>query len=211
MSGLAAARDGTGRPWWAGGGGGEGSQRGEQPYGVRRPYLASGLCCERSIKAAHTDRTVEPAPPVCAPVCVLCVCVLCCRYDTANFLDKNKDYVVPEHQVLLSASSQAFVSALFTDKEGADAPEAGGGGGRGRAAASRGVKFNSVGSQFKKQLGELMVQLHAMEPHYVRCIKPNESAQVRRRLLGGCLCGHLGVAFVVLAWHVGRAASGYGI
>ena len=34
-------------------------------------------------------------------------------------------------------------------------------------------KFNSVGSQFKKQLGELMTQLHAMEPHYIRCIKPN--------------------------------------
>ena len=34
-------------------------------------------------------------------------------------------------------------------------------------------KFNSVGSQFKKQLGELMTQLNAMEPHYIRCIKPN--------------------------------------
>jgi hypothetical protein len=30
-----------------------------------------------------------------------------------------------------------------------------------------------VGSQFKKQLGELMSQLHTMEPHYVRCVKPN--------------------------------------
>ncbi len=34
-------------------------------------------------------------------------------------------------------------------------------------------KFNSVGSQFKKQLSELMVKLHSMEPHYIRCIKPN--------------------------------------
>ena len=34
-------------------------------------------------------------------------------------------------------------------------------------------KFNSVGSQFKKQLGELMTQLQSMEPHYIRCIKPN--------------------------------------
>jgi myosin-5 len=34
-------------------------------------------------------------------------------------------------------------------------------------------KFNSVGSQFKRQLGELMAQLGRMEPHYIRCIKPN--------------------------------------
>ncbi len=42
-----------------------------------------------------------------------------------------------------------------------------------RGGPFRGVKFNSVGSQFKKQLAELMTALHAMEPHYIRCIKPN--------------------------------------
>lgn len=31
----------------------------------------------------------------------------------------------------------------------------------------------SVGTQFKKQLAELMASLSTMEPHYVRCIKPN--------------------------------------
>jgi myosin heavy subunit len=36
-------------------------------------------------------------------------------------------------------------------------------------------KFNSVGSQFKRQLGELMSQLGRMEPHYIRCIKPNSA------------------------------------
>lgn len=38
-------------------------------------------------------------------------------------------------------------------------------------------KFNSVGSQFKRQLGELMAQLGRMEPHYIRCIKPNSANQ----------------------------------
>ncbi|GLC68235.1 hypothetical protein PLESTF_000665000 [Pleodorina starrii] len=99
------------------------------------------------------------------------------KYDTANFIDKNKDFVVPEHQALLGSSSQPFIAALFTemdaagDANGAAAPPPG------RRGAAKGVKFNSVGSQFKKQLAELMVQLHAMEPHYIRCIKPNESAQ----------------------------------
>lgn len=47
-----------------------------------------------------------------------------------------------------------------------------------KAAAPRAAfKFNSVGSQFKKQLGELMSQLLTMEPHYVRCVKPNSLNQ----------------------------------
>lgn len=70
-----------------------------------------------------------------------------------------------EHQSLLGSSSSAFVSQLFYEApEPADAR-----GGR----AFKGFKFNSVGSQFKKQLAELMTQLHTMEPHYIRCIKPN--------------------------------------
>ena len=45
-------------------------------------------------------------------------------------------------------------------------------GGRGDKVG-QGYKFSSVGSRFKRQLGELMEALHRMEPHYIRCIKPN--------------------------------------
>ena len=34
-------------------------------------------------------------------------------------------------------------------------------------------QFKSVGTRFKGQLGELMATLSAMEPHYIRCVKPN--------------------------------------
>ena len=37
----------------------------------------------------------------------------------------------------------------------------------------QGYKFSSVASRFKRQLAELMDALHRMEPHYIRCIKPN--------------------------------------
>ena len=87
-------------------------------------------------------------------------------YKTDNFLAKNRDFVVAEHQQLLGASAQAFVAALFPAE--ADAGAAGGG----RAALSS-YKFSSVGSRFKRQLADLMDALHRMEPHYVRCIKPN--------------------------------------
>ena len=43
---------------------------------------------------------------------------------------------------------------------------------KGKSGGS-GYKFSSVGTRFKRQLAELMEALHHMEPHYIRCIKPN--------------------------------------
>ncbi|XP_027118946.1 myosin-8-like [Coffea arabica] len=79
-------------------------------------------------------------------------------YQTELFLDKNKDYVVAEHQALLSASRCSFVASLFPPL-----PE----------ESSKTSKFSSIGSQFKQQLQTLLETLSATEPHYVRCVKPN--------------------------------------
>ncbi|XP_051133264.1 myosin-8-like [Andrographis paniculata] len=79
-------------------------------------------------------------------------------YQTDLFLDKNKDYVIAEHQALLSASGCSFVSGLFPPL-----PE----------ESSKSSKFSSIGSRFKMQLQSLLEILNATEPHYVRCIKPN--------------------------------------
>jgi myosin-5 len=104
-------------------------------------------------------------------------------YSTDNFLDKNKDYVVAEHQALLEGSALAFVRELFAPEQPAGAGSEGGGDGATpppppSSSSSRfaAFKFNSVGTQFKRQLAELMAQLNAMEPHYVRCIKPNAAS-----------------------------------
>ncbi|KAG5152142.1 hypothetical protein JHK84_028614 [Glycine max] len=79
-------------------------------------------------------------------------------YQSDQFLDKNKDYVVPEHQDLLSASKCYFVSGLFPPL-----PE----------ETSKSSKFSSIGSRFKLQLQSLMETLNSTEPHYIRCVKPN--------------------------------------
>ncbi|KAK1591991.1 hypothetical protein Q3G72_017291 [Acer saccharum] len=79
-------------------------------------------------------------------------------YQTELFLDKNKDYVVPEHQALLSASRCHFVPGLFPPL-----PE----------ESSKSSKFSSIGSRFKQQLQSLLETLSATEPHYIRCVKPN--------------------------------------
>ncbi|KAI3667969.1 hypothetical protein L6452_43040 [Arctium lappa] len=79
-------------------------------------------------------------------------------YQTELFLDKNKDYVIAEHQALLSASTCSFVSSLFpTSSED----------------SSKSSKFSSIGSRFKQQLQQLLETLSSTEPHYIRCVKPN--------------------------------------
>ncbi|KAL5222227.1 hypothetical protein ABZP36_026940 [Zizania latifolia] len=78
-------------------------------------------------------------------------------YQSDHFLDKNKDYVVVEHQELLNASRCSFVSVLFPP------------------ASEENTKSSksSIATRFKVQLHELMETLSSTEPHYIRCIKPN--------------------------------------
>ncbi|KAK7277524.1 hypothetical protein RJT34_22538 [Clitoria ternatea] len=80
------------------------------------------------------------------------------QYQSEQFLDKNKDYVVPEHQDMLSASKCSFVSGLFPPLS---------------EDAAKSSKFSSIGSRFKLQLQQLMDTLNMTEPHYIRCVKPN--------------------------------------
>ncbi|KAJ0718398.1 putative myosin ATPase [Helianthus annuus] len=84
------------------------------------------------------------------------------QYQSEQFLDKNKDYVVPEHQDLLGVSKCSFVAGLFP-------PVA--------EESSKSSKFSSIGSRFKLQLQQLMETLNATEPHYVRCVKPNNKLE----------------------------------
>ena len=183
-------------------------------------------------------------------------------YKTQNFLDKNRDFVVAEHQALMQASSETFTHLLFpsdpdavraaallsqcssragsganhlpraccarksrtvsdlpgcafelahpcvcltqfprhtalhfasllpiaaesrAEDPGAQAAKPGG------KNIGQGYKFASVASRFKRQLAELMDALHTMEPHYIRCIKPNSF----NRCAGSvCVCSGQGV------------------
>ncbi|KAG8055648.1 hypothetical protein GUJ93_ZPchr0001g33025 [Zizania palustris] len=74
-------------------------------------------------------------------------------YQADHFLDKNKDYVVAEHQELLNASRCSFVSVLFPP------------------ASEENTKSSksSIATRFKVQLHELMETLSSTEPHYIRC------------------------------------------
>merc|ERR1711974_326240 len=63
-------------------------------------------------------------------------------------------------------------------------------------SSSKSAKFSSIGSRFKLQLQSLMETLNSTEPHYIRCVKPNnllkpsifENANIMQQLrCGGVL------------------------
>ncbi|CAN7055559.1 unnamed protein product [Brassica oleracea var. botrytis] len=66
--------------------------------------------------------------------------------------------VTYQTEALLSSSDCSFVSSLFPPL-----PE----------ESSKTSKFSSIGSQFKHQLQSLLESLSTTEPHYIRCVKPN--------------------------------------
>jgi len=102
------------------------------------------------------------------------------EYDTTNFLEKNKDELPKETVLLLSSSSNPFLSMLGQElgdsqlqtqqAPGTGAPS----NGRLLKRASSSIMRDSVGSQFSSQLRVLRARIESTEPHYVRCLKPNE-------------------------------------
>merc|ERR1712127_690598 len=58
-------------------------------------------------------------------------------------------------------------------QSGSGKDDAGGKGGRGK----KGGGFSTVSSAYREQLNGLMKTLHATQPHFIRCIIPNEFKQ----------------------------------
>ena len=84
------------------------------------------------------------------------------KYDVRGFLDKNKDELVTNLQEVMQTSKDTFISDVFFPSTN------GSSGRRGRS------KKESQGRQFRKQLKHLMSTLNSSQPHYIRCIKPNQ-------------------------------------
>ena len=97
------------------------------------------------------------------------------EYRTEGWLEKNKDPLNDNLTRVLAASAQPYVASLFQDYVGplSDLPSSSVGFSLGK---KRGVKkgtFRTVAQRHKEQLALLMAQLHATQPHFVRCIVPN--------------------------------------
>ncbi|KAL7424706.1 class II myosin [Cryptotrichosporon argae] len=95
------------------------------------------------------------------------------EYRTEGWLNKNKDPLNDAVARLLATSDVSAVKAMFVEFN--DDAETSAPGKRVKRGA-----FRTVGQRHKEQLGQLMSQLAATQPHFVRCIVPNSDKQPGR-------------------------------
>ncbi|XP_014212309.1 myosin heavy chain, muscle isoform X22 [Copidosoma floridanum] len=97
-------------------------------------------------------------------------------YNITGWLEKNKDPLNDTVVDQYKKSSNNLLIEIFADHPGQSGAAGGkdaGGGGRGK----KGGGFSTVSSSYKEQLNNLMTTLRATQPHFVRCIIPNELKQ----------------------------------
>ncbi|XP_014298358.1 myosin heavy chain, muscle isoform X6 [Microplitis demolitor] len=95
-------------------------------------------------------------------------------YNITGWLEKNKDPLNDTVVDQFKKSTNKLLVEIFADHPG----QSGDGGkdakgGRGK----KGGGFSTVSSSYKEQLNNLMTTLRATQPHFVRCIIPNEMKQ----------------------------------
>mmetsp|Transcript_9012 Transcript_9012/g.13072 ORF Transcript_9012/g.13072 Transcript_9012/m.13072 type:complete len:1706 (-) Transcript_9012:256-5373(-) len=111
-----------------------------------------------------------------------------------GFLEKNKDEIPLTAKAMFESAPNQLMRDIFevqvksTQDNAPTKPAAG-------AAKPRGgpKKSKTVGTQFKEQLQSLMNRVETTEPHYIRCLKPNDAAKpkmfTRRRITEQLRCG----------------------
>eukprot|EP01084_Bolivina_argentea_P201243 344027_1 len=82
-------------------------------------------------------------------------------YDTKGFMEKNKDVLDEGLLILLRGSKELILRTLFSNK---------------KQQSARNRKM-TLSAQFRVQLNKLMTTLQGTQPHYIRCIKPNDDKE----------------------------------
>ncbi|XP_060521416.1 myosin heavy chain, muscle isoform X35 [Cylas formicarius] len=96
-------------------------------------------------------------------------------YNITGWLEKNKDPLNDTVVDLFKKGTNKLVQEIFSDHPGQSGGADAGGKGAGRG--KKGGAFATVSSAYKEQLNNLMSTLRATQPHFVRCIIPNELKQ----------------------------------
>lgn len=95
-------------------------------------------------------------------------------YNITGWLEKNKDPLNDTVVDQYKKSSNKLLVEIFADHPG---QSGGGGKDAGGGRGKKGGGFSTVSSSYKEQLNNLMTTLRATQPHFVRCIIPNEMKQ----------------------------------
>ncbi|XP_071773558.2 myosin, heavy chain 7B, cardiac muscle, beta a [Centroberyx gerrardi] len=93
-------------------------------------------------------------------------------YNIIGWLDKNKDPLNETVVVCFQKSASKLLASLYENYVGSDSadPKTGGKEKRKKAAS-----FQTVSQLHKENLNKLMTNLRSTQPHFVRCIIPNET------------------------------------
>lgn len=84
-------------------------------------------------------------------------------YDAEGFCERNRDVLFNDLIELMQSSQISFIRALFPENVNAEK--------KGRPT--------TAGSKIKRQANDLVSTLMKCTPHYIRCIKPNETKKPR--------------------------------
>ncbi|MBN3274272.1 MYO1E protein, partial [Polyodon spathula] len=80
-------------------------------------------------------------------------------YDVEGFCERNRDVLFSDLIELMQSSEISFIRALFSEN----------------LQAEKKGRPTTAGSKIKKQANDLVSTLMKCTPHYIRCIKPNET------------------------------------
>ncbi|XP_011558103.1 myosin heavy chain, muscle isoform X8 [Plutella xylostella] len=94
-------------------------------------------------------------------------------YNISGWLEKNKDPLNDTVVDQFKKGQNKLLIEIFADHPGQSGDAAAAKGGRGK----KGGGFATVSSAYKEQLNNLMTTLRSTQPHFVRCIIPNELKQ----------------------------------
>ncbi|VVC93951.1 unnamed protein product [Leptidea sinapis] len=98
-------------------------------------------------------------------------------YNITGWLEKNKDPLNDTVVDQFKKGANKLLVEIFADHPGqSGGADAGGGKGAGGKRA-KGSAFQTVSSLYREQLNNLMTTLRSTQPHFVRCIIPNELKQ----------------------------------
>ncbi|PSN42852.1 Unconventional myosin-Ie [Blattella germanica] len=84
-------------------------------------------------------------------------------YNVEGFCDRNRDVLFPDLVELMQSSSNTFLQSLFPDQINTNSKS----------------RPTTAGSKIRTQANKLVDELMKCTPHYIRCIKPNETKKPR--------------------------------
>mmetsp|Transcript_17909 Transcript_17909/g.38715 ORF Transcript_17909/g.38715 Transcript_17909/m.38715 type:complete len:1701 (+) Transcript_17909:29-5131(+) len=129
------------------------------------------------------------------------------EYDTNGFMEKNKDELPKGASDLLASSTFPLISELAYILKDNEASPPVSSGDRGHAPMKRSsstLARTTVSGQFTSQLKGLRSRVELTEPHYIRCLKPND--RLVANYFDESLIGHqLNCAGVLPAMKIARA------